>query len=169
VVNTRFVLGLVGAPFGVKGFVKIRSLSGEYAHLERLGVVTLRRGDDERGWEVEAAMPLTQAVAMKFKGIDSPEDAKALVGAELLGEREQAAPLAPDEWYVEDLRGIEVRLTDGTLVGAINDVVEGGGGQLAELRLLTGECKFLPFRKEFLAGIDLASRSATLLAPWVLE
>jgi 16S rRNA processing protein RimM len=166
---TRFVLGLVGTPFGVKGFVKIRSLSGEYAHLERLNKVALRHNDEERVFEVEAAAPLGQGLALKFKGIDSPEAAKTLVGAELLGDRDHAAPLEPNEWYIEDLLGIEVRLVDGSLIGAISAIVEGGGGNLAELRLLSGERKFIPFRKEFLTDIDLDRRSATLLTPWILE
>jgi 16S rRNA processing protein RimM len=168
-VTDRFVLGLVGAPFGLKGFVKIRSFSGEYAHLERLGSITLRQHDEERIFEIEAFTPLSQGVALKFRGIDHPEAAKPLIGAELISDRAHAAPLAPDEWYVGDLRELAVRLIDGTIVGYINDIVEGGGGNLAELRLASGECKFVPFRKEFLTSINLETRTATLLTPWVLE
>jgi 16S rRNA processing protein RimM len=165
----RFTLGLAGAPFGLEGFVKIHSLSGEYEHLARLDAVTLRQEEEERVFEVEARIPLTRGLAIKFKGIDSPEAAKRLGGARLISDRSRAAPLGPDEWYIEDLRGIAVRLPDGGLAGRITDIVEGGGGNLAEIQLQSGELKFIPFRKEFLRDIDLEKGSAVLAEAWVLE
>ncbi|MDR1398525.1 MAG: ribosome maturation factor RimM [Treponema sp.] len=164
----RFTLGLVGAPFGLGGFVKINSLSGEHEHLTRLSIVTLRQEDQERVFEVEATASLARGLAIKFKGIDSPEAAQRLGGARLVSDRSHAAPLQPGEWYIEDLRGLAVRLLDGETVGWISDIVEGGGGNLAEIQLQSGECKFVPFRKEFLSDIDLEKGSAVLVAAWVL-
>jgi 16S rRNA processing protein RimM len=43
----QFVVALVGAPFGVKGFVKTKPLSGELEHLEQLETVVLRRENHE--------------------------------------------------------------------------------------------------------------------------
>ncbi|GHV38567.1 ribosome maturation factor RimM [Spirochaetia bacterium] len=177
----QFVVGLVGAPFGLKGFVKVKSLSGEIDHLLKLTSVTLRRGAVEQVREIEESAAVFPAVALKFKGINTPEDAKALGGAELIVGREQASPLKKGEYYIEDLRGIEVVLeiavaSEGSpraekpeILGHITDILEGGGGNLAEVKLLTGETRLVPFRDEFFGEINLETRKIALLNQWILE
>jgi 16S rRNA processing protein RimM len=164
----RFVAALVGSPFGLQGFVKVRSLSGETQHLLKARRLTLRRGDREQVWELEAVEAAASSLLMKFRGVDSPEAAKNLNGAEILLGREDAAPLRPGEYYVEDLKGLEVYAGTEAL-GTISDVLEGGGGNLAELRLKTGETRLVPFRDEFFGDIDLEGRRAELLCRWILE
>jgi 16S rRNA processing protein RimM len=166
----RFVAGILGPAFGLKGFIKVRPLSGETDHLERLKTVIIRRKDGESPYEVEEIRPVAAALVMKFKGIDTPEAAKTLGGAELIVDRAHAAPLQRDEFYVEDLRGMEVAAgPGGEILGEILDVIEGGGGALIELRLPSGERRLIPFRKEFFGDILPESRRAVLIAPWILE
>jgi 16S rRNA processing protein RimM len=166
-----FVAGLVGAPFGLKGFVKARSLSGEIEHLLKLSSVSLRREGGEELWEIEEALPASPGplVLIKFRGIDSPEAAKTLGGAEILVKRAEAAPLKPGEYYIEDLKGLTVYAAPGgESLGIIAGVIEGGGGNLAELSLEGGERRLVPFRDEFFGEIDLAGRRIELLCPWIL-
>jgi 16S rRNA processing protein RimM len=165
----RFVVALVGAPFGVKGFVKARSLSGETEHLERLETVVLRRQDGEKTFQIEAIRTIGSSLAIKFRGIETPEAARTLSGAELLAERDQAAPLDEGEYYVEDLRGILVCNSRGTNLGEITDVLESGNGQLIELRLSGGGTRLVPFKNEFFGEVDSEKRRAVLLKEWILE
>jgi 16S rRNA processing protein RimM len=164
----RFVVALVGAPFGVKGFVKVRSLSGETEHLERLETVVLRRQNSEKTCHIEEIRVLGGSLAIKVRGIETPEAARALSGAELLAERDQAAPLDEDEYYVEDLRGILVYNSRGDNLGEITDVLESGNGQLIELRLSGGGTRLVPFKNEFFGEVDLEKRRAALLNEWIL-
>jgi 16S rRNA processing protein RimM len=166
----QFVAAQIGAPFGIKGLVKVRSLSGELEHLLKLRQVTLRQGGAERVLEVEESEASFPSFVMKFRGIDSPEDAKALTGAEILVDREQAAPLEKGEFYIEDLKGLEVYATgQNEALGVISDILEGGNGSLAELRLNAGGTRLVPFRDEFFGTIDMKGRRAELLHLWVLE
>jgi 16S rRNA processing protein RimM len=160
---------MVGGPFGLRGFVKVRPLSGEPDHLLKLQSVLVRQDGKERVLKIEESRPSFPAVLIKFAGIDSPEAAKALGGAELLVDREHASPLKPDEFYIEDLRGLTVLGEAGEILGHITDIVEGGGGELAELRLLSGAIKLVPFRKEFFSGIEPEKGRLTLLNQWILE
>jgi 16S rRNA processing protein RimM len=171
-VTESFVIGLVGAPFGLKGFVKVFSLSGETGHLARLGEITLRQGEAERVYAVEAVEVQgtpSRTLLMKFAGFDSPEEVKTIGGAEIVADRDNAAPLKPGEFYVEDLKGLELTAADnGEVLGRITDVVEGGGGELAEVRLNSGESRMVPFRKEFFGEISLETGKAALLERWIL-
>jgi 16S rRNA processing protein RimM len=163
----RFSAALIGPPFGLKGFVKVRSLSGEFDHLLKLKQVVLKQGDREQVRELEAAEGAPSLV-MKFRGIDSPEAAKTLTGAELLVGRDEAAPLGQDEYYIEDLKGLEV-WEGAEVLGSISDVLEGGGGSLVELQLRNGETRLVPFRDEFFGEVDIEGKRARLLCRWILE
>jgi 16S rRNA processing protein RimM len=164
-----FIAGIVGAPFGLEGFVKVKPLSGEIEHLLRLKSATLRLDGNERVLAIEESAPSLPVVVMRFAGFNSPEEAKTLAGAELIVSREEAAALKPGEFYVEDLKGLAVLGENSQILGHINAIIEGGGGDLAEITLNNGKYKLVPFRKEFFSGIDLENRRVTLNNLWILE
>ena len=115
---------------------------------------------------------------MHFAGIDTPEDAKILNGSQLLASREEAAPLGENEHYIEDLKGLPVVSESGESLGFLTDIIEGGGGELAEIKIKSGELKLVPFRKEFIKEINPAVNPANpacaegkivLQNLWILE
>ena len=173
----QFVAGIVGAPFGLKGFVKVKPLSGEIEHLLKLRSVTLRRNGKERLLDIEESAAAGSGASsggvliMRFAGCNDPEAAKDLRGAELLVDREGAAPLQPGEYYVEDLKGLEVvgGADNGEILGHIAGIIEGGGGDIAEIRLKNGKSKLVPFRKEFFTGICPEKERVILQNLWILE
>ena len=165
----RFTLGLVGSPFGLKGFVKVKPFSGETSHFSCLKNVILRQGEKEERRDVAEAVFQGKILLVRFAGIDSPEAAGRLSGAEIITGREYAAPLKKGEFYVEDLKGLEVVNGKGEALGHITDVVEGGGGSLAEVKLLSNETRFAPFRKEFFGDVDFKKGKIVLLESWILE
>ena len=166
---THFTLGLVGAPFGLKGFVKVRPFSGETGHFINLEKVILRQGEKEETRELAEIICQEDSLLIRFAGINSPEAADKLKGAEIIAGRESAAPLKKGEYYIEDLKGLEVFGTEGETLGHITDVLEGGGGFLAELELLSGEKRLAPFRNEFFGDPDLGEGRIALLESWILE
>ena len=170
----KFIIGLVGAPFGVKGFVKIRSGSGEIDHLLKLKSVIVSKDGKERLLQIQECSPRTEgsagsSVLMHFSGFDNPEAAKALTGAQLLAGRDQAAPLGDGEFYIEDIKGLPVTTVNGENIGNITDIIEGGGGDLAEVKLNNGEKRLVPLRKDFFIEIDLKAGKIVLSNLWILE
>jgi len=176
----KFIIGLVGAPFGIKGFVKVRPCSREIEHLLKLQSVIVSKDGEERTLNIEESAPASQSVLMRFTGIDSPEKAKTLSGAQLLAGREQAAPLGEGEFYIEDLKGLAVVAESGETIGYITDIIEGGGGELAEIELATSggpdhlqwsgrEKRLIPFRREFFSAISPAEGRIVLQNLWILE
>ena len=165
------VTGIVGAPFGVHGFVKVKPLSGETEHLLKLQSAILRKDGKEKKIVIEESTAIPPVVVMRFAGYTSPEAAKELSGSELLVSRADAAPLQPGEFYIEDLKGLTVYAAgeNGEILGYIAEIIEGGGGDLAEIRLNDGSLKLVPFRDEFITEIDLENRRATLTNLWILE
>jgi len=165
----KFIIGTVGAPFGVKGFVKVRSSSGEIDHLLKLQSVIINMDGKEREIQIEECTPAHPSVLMRFAGFTTPEAAKTLNGAHLLVSREQAAPLNIGEFYIEDLKGLQVVSESGEPIGSIIDVIEGGGGELAEIQLPGGEKQLVPFRSEFFKDVSLEKGRAVLQNLWIIE
>ncbi|MDR1177949.1 MAG: ribosome maturation factor RimM [Spirochaetaceae bacterium] len=172
----QFIVGHVGQPHGLEGFVKIHSASGEWEHLLALKEILLCGKTGEKTCVVEETRANSGQILMKFRGIETPEAARTLSGAALITGRERAAPLAENEYYIEDLKGLEVvspgaqdALPEQTAVGTVNDVIEGGGGWLVEVRLLSGKTHLVPFRKEFFGDMDSEKRTIPLLSEWILE
>jgi 16S rRNA processing protein RimM len=188
----RFATAVVGQPFGIEGFAKLKSLSGECSHLLGLSRVVLRNGTGEKEYCIEAmkqggSVPGSAPLLfVKFSGIDSPEDVKKLVGCELLVTRAAAAPLEDGEFYISDLKGLKVYCPTSEAtgesaasgeyphyIGEITDIIEGGGGLLAEIRLFAdgseGRVCLVPFRAEFFGDVSVQQGSALLLKSWILE
>ncbi|MDR2966171.1 MAG: ribosome maturation factor RimM [Treponema sp.] len=168
----KFIIGQVGPPHGLNGFVKVRSMSGEIDHLLELKEVTVLKHEKESLLKIDETKLAPPAVLMRFAGYDNPEKAKTLSGASLLAGREQAAPLGKDEFYIEDLKGLPVVAAEGKtkeIIGHITDIIEGGGGDLAEIKLESGGLKLVPFRKEFFPKINPKEGKAALKNLWILE
>jgi len=168
-VTEKFIIALVGSPFGVKGFVKIHPCSGEIEHLLKLESVIISKDGKERPFKIVEIVPAPHSVLMRFEGIDNPEKAKSLSGAQLLAGRECAAPLGEGEFYIEDLKGLSVIVENGETIGLLTDIIEGGGGELAEIKLSTGEERLIPFRREFFSEIDPKKGRLILKNTWILE
>jgi 16S rRNA processing protein RimM len=165
----QFVTAIAGRPFGTAGFLRVRSLSGERSHIARLRTVAVRSAAfGERVLAIEECREAGDALLVKFVGVDNPEAARILNGAQLIVPRADAAPRAPNEFYIEDLKGLTVVDENGAPVGEIADVIEGGGGFLVEVACAAGEKRLVPFRSEFFGEISLENRSARLVQTWIL-
>jgi 16S rRNA processing protein RimM len=169
-VTEKFVTGLVGSPFGLKGFLKVRPCSGEIDHLLKLQSVVVSKDGKERTFQIEESSAAPPSVLMLFKGVDSIEKAKTLTGARLIAGREDAVPLGKDEFYIEDLKGLPITAAEnGENIGQITDIIEGGGGELAEVKLSNGKVRLVPFRKEFFPEICPEKDRVLLKNLWILE
>jgi 16S rRNA processing protein RimM len=168
-VTEKFVAGLIGSPFGIKGFLKIHPCSGEIEHLLKLKSVIVNKDGKEQLLHIEESSSAPPVVLMRFAGIDSPEKAKTLGGAQLIVRREDAAPLSEGEFYIEDLKGQSVFTENGESIGKVIDIIEGGGGELAEIKLSNGETRLVPFRKEFFSEISPEKDKIILQNLWILE
>lgn len=166
------VTGTIRSSHGLDGFVKVESASGEVDHFAGLSTVYLReRGSTEnlgRPYEIEAAEGSSALLLLKFRGIDTAEQAKRLAGAQILVPRDMACPLDEGEYYVSDLCQC-VLVYDGMTMGKIIDVVEGGAGDLLEVALTDGEHRLVPLRKEFIGKIDIQAGTVELMHRWILE
>lgn len=173
------VTGIIRSAHGLNGFVKVESCSGEVSHLADLEDVDVRTGGAKgtvKRYHLDAIEGSSRCLLMKFRGIETMEQAKTLAGSEILLPRDKACPLAEDEFYVSDLCQC-VLVYQGTVLGRITGVMEGGAGDLLEVTVSEssefGEAKLttriVPLRKEFVGKVDMQAKTVELMHRWILE
>lgn len=120
-------LGRVSGAFGVKGWLKVQSYTQPRANIASYGTWTLRLRDVEAEFRVESGREHGGGVVAKLVGIDDRDRALEWRGAEISIERARLPRLDPDEYYWTDLEGLEVRTTEGVVLGRVDHLLATGG------------------------------------------
>jgi 16S rRNA processing protein RimM len=118
-----------------------------------------------RELEVEDVWPHKGLVVLKFRGVDSMNDAELLIGSELQVPGADRAELERGWTYVSDLIGCVV-LDQGREIGRIEDV-QFGVGEAPLLIVANGAGrKFdVPFAEAYLEAVDIAQRQVRMNLP----
>ena len=125
----------------------------------------LKAQESRRELEVEDLWPHKGLVVLKFRGVDSMNDAELLIGSELQIPSAERADLETGWNYVSDLIGCTV-LDRAREIGRIEDVQFGAGE--APLLIVTNSAgrKFdVPFAEAYLEGVDTAQRQVRMNLP----
>ena len=154
-------VGRVQTSHGLKGYLKVKSLSGEIEHLLRLKKVLLGSPGKLAGFEVEDVRGGVGAVLLKLAGIDDRESADGYRGRFIWVDRKFASVLGEEEYYITDLQGC--RLFQGkNLIGSVVAVPEGGGGDFLEVESPEGKRLIVPFSGHFVGRVDIVDRRIEL-------
>ncbi len=128
------VLGHVGAPYGVKGWVKIHAdTEAPEAILEYSPWYLRREGDRQGEWreaELEEGRTHGKGVVAKFAGCDDRDAAARLRGHLIAVRREQLPPAGEGEYYWADLVGLRVVNTAGEELGVIDHLMATGANDV---------------------------------------
>lgn len=124
----------------------------------------LKAQESRRELEVEDLWPHKGLVVLKFRGVDSMNDAELLIGSELQIPSTERADLEPGWNYVSDLVGCTV-LDHAREIGRIEDV-QFGAGEAPLLIVSSAGKKFdVPFAEAYLEGVDTAQRQVRMNLP----
>jgi 16S rRNA processing protein RimM len=153
VAERRVVLGQVGAAFGVQGWVRIHSYTDPPENILEYGRWQVGQGGRWREVEVEGGRTTAKGVLAKFVGVDTPEDARLAVGAQIAVGRTELPPAAPGEYYWSDLEGLVAFGQNGAQLGRIEEFRATPAGTLVVVK---GERDhWIPFVRERIVSVDL--------------
>jgi len=149
-------VGVVTSTHGVSGDMKVKTFSGAPDNLLSLDGAVFRKGGVERVFRIRSVRGQGQGAIVGVEGIDSPEQARRLVGSEILVPREKAAPLSADEFYEADLCRCTLWFGEEE-IGPVRSVWEGGPVQLLEVAGKDGKARLVPFTDHFVGTVDVAA------------
>jgi 16S rRNA processing protein RimM len=157
-------LGIFGAPHGVRGQVRVKSYTEDPSAIGRYGALTDRAR--RRAFELGDVRVLKEdMLVVRVKHVASREAAERLNGVELFARREQLPPPSEDEFYHDDLVGLEAMTREGERLGTIVALRNFGAGDILEVAPAAGETFFLPFTKAVAVDIDFETGRMVIAPP----
>jgi 16S rRNA processing protein RimM len=111
-------------------------------------------------------LPGRELFVVRLAGVGDRTAAEALVGHEVWASAADRPPLAPGEFHLLDLEGLEVRLlADGSPIGTVRDLIH-GGNDLLEVELRDGGRRVLvPFVEAIVPEVHLEEGWVGLTPP----
>ena len=150
-------IGKIVAPFGIRGELKVFSLSdvpNRFASLE-----SVHLGSEYKRYAIEGARPYKgDMVLLKLGGIDDANAAETLRGRDLFIPLEKLAKLPPDSYYQHDILQLRVYTLDGKELGTIVDIMVTGSNDVYVIKAADAKQILIPAIKEVIKQIDLIRR-----------
>lgn len=155
--NERICIGKIVAAHGIRGEVKVQSQTKTPTDLDKFGDVENK--DASRKFSIKVLGMISSNVRVKIKGVDTRNEAEALIGTELYVARSALPELAEDEFYKGDIVGLKVCLrTPDNEIGTVVGFENFGAGEIIEIKLKgQKETELLPFTRQYVPVINLES------------
>ena len=150
------VVGVIKGAHGVRGDVRVKSFTADPDDVFTYGALV-----DERGKPVltpVSARPGKDHFIVRPKEQKQKEDWDAMRGTLLHVPRASLPEADEDEFYIEDLVGLDVYSGGEERAGRIRAVQDFGAGDLLDIDLAGGGSVFVPFTLADVPVVDLAAR-----------
>jgi len=160
----RVLLGVVAAPHGVRGLVRIKSFTEDPMAVAAYGPLSDETG--RKAYRVEALSAARGAVLARIEGVADRTAAEALRGLRLYVERERLPGTGEREWYEADLIGLAAVGRDGRDWGKVIAFHDFGAGSVMEVSGGSStKTVMLPFTDEAVPEIDVAGGKVVIEPP----
>lgn len=161
----RVLLGVVAAPHGVRGLVRIRSFTEDPMAIASYGALSDEKGTKE--YRVEALSSVKGAVLARIEGVADRTAAEAVRGLRLYVERERLPVTGEREWYEADLIGLAAFDREGRDWGKVMAFHDFGAGRTMEVSggSTSRHSVMLPFTDAAVPEIDVEGGKVTVDPP----
>ena len=159
----RVLLGVVAAPHGVRGLVRIKSYTEEPMAVAAYGPLTDESG--KKAYRVEALSAAKGVVLARIEGVADRTAAEALRGLRLYVERSALPETGEREWYEADLIGLAAVGRDGRDWGKVLAFHDIGAGSVMEVSGGSKGSLMLPFTDAVVPEIDVPGGKVTVDPP----
>ncbi|MBO0664192.1 ribosome maturation factor RimM [Jiella sp. MQZ9-1] len=147
------LLAVIGGAHGIRGECRVRSFTDNPEALGRYGPLFDAKGNR---YTVKAARPQKAMLLVRFAEVADRNHAERLNGTELFVDRSLLPQTEDDdEFYLDDLEGLEARSTAGDAIGSIVGVHNFGAGDILEIAREGAATVMIPFSEAAVPNIDL--------------
>jgi 16S rRNA processing protein RimM len=154
--RARLTVGTILGPHGVRGESKVRLQTDDPEHLLTLKRIYL--GDEPAPRTVLGARLHAGNALMRLQGISSPDTVERLRGTPLRIRGADARPLAPNEYFLYQMVGLEAFDEAGARLGRVTDVLETGANDVLVITSDDGGADILlPSHPDVIVAMDPAA------------
>ncbi len=151
----------VGAPFGIKGWLKLQVFTQTPDSLDAYASWLLKSASGWEEFELEDFSVNAKGVIAKLKGCDDRTAAEKLVKRDIGIPREALEETAVGEVFWFDLIGCEVVNTAGIRLGKVETLMETGANDVLVVRLGNEET-LIPVIDEVILTVDREAKQITV-------
>lgn len=160
------VIGLIVAAHGVKGEVRVRSLSDSPNRFTNLLQCYLRNNTGEvKPCRIRSAKIIKGMYALGIDGVNSRDEADSLRGCELVVTRNDVGPLPEGSYYVFDIVGLRAVTPTGSLLGHVKDVLNNPANDVYVIQRPGKPDCYIPAIKQVVREINIPS-GHIVITPW---
>jgi 16S rRNA processing protein RimM len=153
------LVGSVGRPYGVKGWVKINSYTDPLDNIILYQPWYVASLTDKAPYALKTLHHRIQAqqLVVQFENCQTPESARLLTNHKIYVERKQFSPLGAQEYYWTDLEGLQVYTCENKYLGVVDSLFATGSN---DVLVVEGEKRrLIPFLLEqTIKSIDLTEQ-----------
>lgn len=162
----RVVVARVGRALGVKGDLLVDVLTDEPERRLAAGTDVYVMGSD-RSLRIESERPHGGRLCVHFEGVDDRTAAEALTGVMLEAVRAPGErPEDPEEFYDDELIGLEVMTESGERVGGVTEVLHLPAQDVLAVRATPESPEILiPFVTEIVPIVDIDAGRIVIRPP----
>lgn len=142
--NTYIEVGTIGAPHGVRGWLKVHSDFDPITALLDCETWILTKDGNRQHYRLLAGKAHGKGLIVHLEGMQSPEQAKALTHSKVSVERQALPVLTENEFYHEDLTGLTVIDTEQTVIGTVVDIMTTNANDILVVRTQDGDKHLIP-------------------------
>jgi 16S rRNA processing protein RimM len=170
------LVGRIGSPFGIKGWVKIHSFTDPLTQLFSYHPMKLVRGTLEESIAFSDYKLQNKTLIAKWDTCQDPETARLYANGDLFIERSQLAKLPPGEYYWAELIDLEVITKEGVQLGRITELFSTGANDVVVVEETVNNAlndpsppsdsrpkkRLLPYIPQVILTIDLKNKLMTV-------
>ena len=151
----RILLGRVLGAFGVRGELKLQSVTDPPARLLKYQPWILVHRGAEREIAGAKGRDTAKGVLLTLPDVADRDQAEALAGAEIWVPRSRLPAPKPGEYYWVDLEGLRVVNREGVVLGTVSHLFETAANDVI---VVAGEReRLIPFLDDFVLRVDFES------------
>ena len=154
------VIGVVVAPHGVRGTVRVRA-TGSGRHL-REGVEPVVAGGRRR---ISRVRETPRGFLLDLDGVEDRPGAASLRGEQLVLDRSELDAPGEGEFYVGDLVGLTAVSDAGEIVGTVRETFETAAHEVLVIRRGEASAVYVPFTLEHVPDVDLEAARLVVRPP----
>ena len=154
--NKYLELGQIVNVKGLKGEVKVNPFTEDNTRFERLPKVFVKKAKgDMKEYSISKVGYNKNQVIIKFKEINTVEEAETLRNSYILVDRDSLEPLPEGVYYIADLIGLDVYTESQEYLGKVDDIFSTGSNDVYVVKDELGKQRLLPGIDEVLKKIDI--------------
>jgi 16S rRNA processing protein RimM len=166
----KVVLGKIGAPYGIKGWLKLTPYTDDPEGIFDYKKLLIQVNGQWQEQSVAQWRRHNNGIVLKFDAVDDRDSAQRFTHAEIAVLAEDLPELAEDEFYWRDLIGLSVTNESGYQMGQVSDLLETGSNDVLVVKAKPNDAfgkseRLIPFLTDQVVKV-IDQQAKTIVVDW---